>query len=399
MCQVDFVGHAQNPYLKRGMPRGEAVRAAAPLLNHRVEAKPEKLDLWVDLPSCIVPYEPMRLPQPVLVPHQCVKWSLLSPVANPGVKRIRLGAYDLKISTQEPGRIYVNLVPGDSTWEAKSRMLPWSGGMHWLAGVSPGCVQQGGWAGGARAQAGSRRAVRAARRLPLHHPAPGVAPSALRHLTLMQTRIQDPQDCALSHRRVHNSAATSMIGKRSAVAAGAALSSPMWGAAGIFSGESSGTEAASVISFTALFHVQKPFTTQARPHRKVQSLCGCAQLFAGHGVVTPCKWCMGCCASQVHSSRFDDFDYALHNPTRFAGLENEIANCYANSLLQVRDPGTLAVHLGPNKNMRANNTLTGIYHPYIQEHNLCSGMPPITLCWNVILELRRASPSWLLPVG
>ncbi|BDA40432.1 probable PAN2-PAN3 deadenylation complex catalytic subunit pan2 [Coccomyxa sp. Obi] len=38
---------------------------------------------------------------------------------------------------------------------------------------------------------------------------------------------------------------------------------------------------------------------------------------------------------QVHSSRFDDFDYALHNPTRFAGLENEIANCYANSLLQV----------------------------------------------------------------
>ncbi len=45
VSQVDFVGHAQNPYLKRGMPRGEAVRAAAPLLNHRVEAKPEELDL------------------------------------------------------------------------------------------------------------------------------------------------------------------------------------------------------------------------------------------------------------------------------------------------------------------------------------------------------------------
>jgi hypothetical protein len=38
---------------------------------------------------------------------------------------------------------------------------------------------------------------------------------------------------------------------------------------------------------------------------------------------------------QVHSSRFDEFDFALHNPTRFAGLENEIANCYANSLIQV----------------------------------------------------------------
>jgi hypothetical protein len=38
---------------------------------------------------------------------------------------------------------------------------------------------------------------------------------------------------------------------------------------------------------------------------------------------------------QEAASRFDDFDFAAHNPTRFAGLENEIANCYANSLLQV----------------------------------------------------------------
>lgn len=38
----------------------------------------------------------------------------------------------------------------------------------------------------------------------------------------------------------------------------------------------------------------------------------------------------------LHSSRFEGFDFERHNPTRFAGLENDIANCYANALLQVR---------------------------------------------------------------
>lgn len=33
--------------------------------------------------------------------------------------------------------------------------------------------------------------------------------------------------------------------------------------------------------------------------------------------------------------RFDDVDFRRHNRTRFVGLENDIANCYANSLLQV----------------------------------------------------------------
>ena len=37
---------------------------------------------------------------------------------------------------------------------------------------------------------------------------------------------------------------------------------------------------------------------------------------------------------QEQAARFDDFDFAAHNPTPSAALENEIANCYANSLLQ-----------------------------------------------------------------
>lgn len=43
--QVDFVGHAQNPHFKRGLPKGEAARAAAPLRNQRLETKLEKLEL------------------------------------------------------------------------------------------------------------------------------------------------------------------------------------------------------------------------------------------------------------------------------------------------------------------------------------------------------------------
>ncbi len=41
--QVDFVGHAQNPHFKRGLPKGEAARLASPLMNLRVESKAEDL--------------------------------------------------------------------------------------------------------------------------------------------------------------------------------------------------------------------------------------------------------------------------------------------------------------------------------------------------------------------
>ncbi len=31
----------------------------------------------------------------------------------------------------------------------------------------------------------------------------------------------------------------------------------------------------------------------------------------------------------------DEFDFTFYNRTRFAGLENGVANCYVNSLVQV----------------------------------------------------------------
>ena len=31
----------------------------------------------------------------------------------------------------------------------------------------------------------------------------------------------------------------------------------------------------------------------------------------------------------------DEFDFSFYNRTRFAGLENGVANCYVNSLVQV----------------------------------------------------------------
>jgi PAB-dependent poly(A)-specific ribonuclease subunit 2 len=34
--------------------------------------------------------------------------------------------------------------------------------------------------------------------------------------------------------------------------------------------------------------------------------------------------------------RYEEFDFGVYNKTRYAGLENDLPNCYCNALLQVR---------------------------------------------------------------
>ncbi|CAL8467279.1 g6816 [Coccomyxa elongata] len=92
---------------------------------------------------------------------------------------------------------------------------------------------------------------------------------------------------------------------------------------------------------------------------------------------------------QVHSSRFDDFDYALHNPTRFAGLENEIANCYANSLLQVLyfipelRAAMLAVRPDPGEEFSLADEVTLLFRM------LLAGGPAACQATNLLRALRQ----------
>ena len=43
------------------------------------------------------------------------------------------------------------------------------------------------------------------------------------------------------------------------------------------------------------------------------------------------------CPPLPQGVRFEEFDFSYYNRTPFTGLENDLANCYTNALLQVRD--------------------------------------------------------------
>lgn len=55
---------------------------------------------------------------------------------------------------------------------------------------------------------------------------------------------------------------------------------------------------------------------------------------AAGGVVLPAKYHRMQIKQQT-GTKFEEFDFSFHNRTRFAGLENGIANCYTNALWQV----------------------------------------------------------------
>lgn len=42
--------------------------------------------------------------------------------------------------------------------------------------------------------------------------------------------------------------------------------------------------------------------------------------------------------------KFEEFNFASYNGTRFAGLENDLPNSYANALLQVKSSMSLTTH-------------------------------------------------------
>eukprot|EP00951_Prasinocladus_malaysianus_P033813 scaffold337229_cov18-Prasinocladus_malaysianus.AAC.1 len=42
--------------------------------------------------------------------------------------------------------------------------------------------------------------------------------------------------------------------------------------------------------------------------------------------------------------KFEEFDFSFYNRTKFAGLENSMANCYCNPLLQAQRPFLTLMH-------------------------------------------------------
>jgi PAB-dependent poly(A)-specific ribonuclease subunit 2 len=59
-----------------------------------------------------------------------------------------------------------------------------------------------------------------------------------------------------------------------------------------------------------------------------------ARRAAAGGVMLPGRY-KRVAIKQQQGVRFEEFDFSYYNRTPFTGLENDLANCYTNALLQV----------------------------------------------------------------
>lgn len=48
------------------------------------------------------------------------------------------------------------------------------------------------------------------------------------------------------------------------------------------------------------------------------------------------RWLYCTTMPRTQGVRFEEFDFSYYNRTPFTGLENDLANCYTNALLQAR---------------------------------------------------------------
>jgi PAB-dependent poly(A)-specific ribonuclease subunit 2 len=64
------------------------------------------------------------------------------------------------------------------------------------------------------------------------------------------------------------------------------------------------------------------------------TLCALQHRLAEGGTLLPQRYKRLVIRAQS-SMRFEEFDFTYYNKTRFAGLENDLPNCYCNALLQV----------------------------------------------------------------
>ncbi len=84
----------------------------------------------------------------------------------------------------------------------------------------------------------------------------------------------------------------------------------------------------------ALRDKRLPMATDKARDLEAERAGRASQRAAAGGVVLPARYSRTEIRAQS-SVRFEEFDFSYYNRTRFAGLENDLPNCYCNALLQV----------------------------------------------------------------